>query len=504
MSRFHPLRSPDPALTTVAPNPRLPKQVDAGCDTGDASWDQDDTINISEEELPKTIGRFRVIRKVGEGGMGSVYLGHDDRLDRPVAIKVPRLDATRSIETRNRLLREAKLTAGMSHPNLVQVYEVGIWENHCFVASQWAPDGDLSDWIRNNPGPADTAWALQLLECITDVLGHCHQNGIVHLDLKPGNILFDSSSPTQDASACLDGETDFSSPLLADFGLARLVEQGLEETLSSVILGTPMYMSPEQIEGRINEVDKRADVFAVGVLMHELLFGTRPFIGRTAVAVLDRIRNRESSFMPKSVGVPNSLRSICRKCLESNPKDRYKDASEIRDDIRRILNNEPVLVRTPTVATHLSRWTQKTTRIDEAGLLSVWLQGGVLTALILLLVMKELGWADAVPTSMQRLTVDVLSIIAFPTLPNIVVGYLILRKHAWAFWANAAISLGFVGLLTMAIVSQDSPMSLYNGEPLAFFIAHFLLLMLAITLLFAHIVAIPAALRQSQYRLILS
>lgn len=502
MSRFKQPPSLEPELTAVAPNPRLSSRVSQECGSGTSYWDQDNTCT-ADEELPESIGRFRVIRKVGEGGMGSVYLGHDDRLDRPVAIKVPRRDATRSLETRNRLLREAKLTAGMSHPNLIQVYEVGIWENHCFVASQWAPDGDLSHWIGNNPGPADTSWTLQLLERVTDVLGHCHQNGIVHLDLKPGNILFDSTPPQKEISAG-DCEAEFPTPLLADFGLARLVEQGLEETLSSVILGTPMYMSPEQIEGRTSEIDKRADVFAVGVLMHELLFGHRPFVGRTAATILDRIRDRGSLFMPKGVAVPSTLRSICRKCLETNPEDRYQDASEIRDDIRRILSNEPVSAKVPTIATRLSRWTQETTRINEAGLLSLWLQGGVLAALILLLIMKGTGWAEAVPTSMQRLTIDVLSIIAFPTLPNIIAGYLILKKWAWAFCINSAISVGFVVILLTAIVSQESPMSLYNGEPLAFFVAHFLLLMLAITQLAAHVVAIPAALRQSQYRLILS
>ncbi|GAB5406626.1 MAG: hypothetical protein Aurels2KO_48570 [Aureliella sp.] len=455
---------------------------------------------FEEERLPAAIGPFRVLRKVGEGGMGSVYLGVDDRLDREVAIKVPRRDATRSIETRNRLLREAKLTAGLSHPNLVQVYEVGVWENQCYVSSQWASGGDLSEWIAEHPGPADTSWALGLLHQIADVLAYCHQNNIVHLDLKPGNILFDQ--PEWADCKDLDSQSVTPSPLLADFGLARLVEQGLEQTLSSVILGTPMYMSPEQIEGKSEEVDKRSDVFSFGIVMHELLFGKRPFIGRTAISVLDQIRNRRSEFMPRSVVVPSGVRAICNKCLAVSPEDRYRDASELRDDLQRVFDDQPVSAREPTLLKRLTRWTQETPRIRDAGLLSIWLQGGVMLALLLLVAMKSAGLADAVPSDFQRLARDVFAIILFPTLPNVIAGYFILQKRAWAFWINSLVSLAFVGMVLAVVVMQTSPMTFYNGRPLAFFISHFLILTLAVLQLSAHLVALPAALRQAKSRLL--
>ncbi len=454
---------------------------------------------FEDEQLPDSIGPFRVVRKVGQGGMGSVYLGHDDRLDRAVAIKVPRRDATRSIETRGRLLREAKLTAGLSHPNLVQVFEVGVWKNQCFVASRWAAGGDLARWIAEHHGPADASWALYLLEKIADVLGHCHKNNVVHLDLKPGNILFDL--PENAEIELADPPTHLPTPLLADFGLARLVEQGLEETLPSVILGTPMYMSPEQIEGRTDEIDKRSDVFAFGIVMHELLFGRRPFVGRTAISVLDQICNRGPRFMPSSVAVPADLRAICRKCLAVRPEDRYQDACELHDDLQRVLDDEPVSVREPTMIKRLSRWMQESSRIRDAGLLSLWLQGGVMFSLILLVAMKSAGWAEAVPSDFQRLARDVFLVILFPTLPNVIAGYLILQNRKWAFWGNSVVSLGFVGIVATAVVMQSSPMTFYNGRPLAFFISHFLLLTLAVLQLSAHVVAIPAALRRSESRI---
>lgn len=467
--------------------------------------------SVDEPLYPRRIGRFRVVRPVGQGGMGDVFLAHDDVLDRPVAIKIPRADASRSIETRNRLQREAKLTAGMSHPNLVQVYEVGLWNDQCFVATQWAAGGDLASWLANHPGPAEVSWAVGILEQIAGVLAYCHSQNVVHLDLKPANILFDCPAEADEVElaipACESLHLDSfqasayrnapnpESLLLTDFGLARAVERDSEATLSNVVVGTPMYMAPEQIESRTSEIGPRTDIFAFGIIMYELLFGQRPFQGKTAVSVLNQIRGSATLHLPKSPHVPKPLKAICHRCLEVDPADRYADAEAIREDLKRFRDNKPVHARQPTTLWRLIRWTKEPVRIREAGLIAIWLQGAMLISLLSLVGLKMLGLADAVPSTWVVLVRDVWGIVLFPTLPNIVAGYFTLKGRAWAFWTNALVSVCFVVLLCAALIMQHSPLTFYTDNPLAFFIGHFIVLSVAALQLTAHLIAVPAAWR---------
>ena len=194
--------------------------------------------------LVSQIGQFSIQRIVGRGGMGNVFLAHDASLDRLVALKLPRIDVLGNPELQDRFLKEAKVAASLRHPGLVEIYEFGTTERFCYLASRWCPNGDLASWLDSHPQPHDPFQVAAFIQQLCIAVAHCHDAGVLHLDIKPGNIMLE----------CDDGSSEDPSslglPLLTDFGLARVMEQSLSDAQSSTILGTPLYMAPEQVECR--------------------------------------------------------------------------------------------------------------------------------------------------------------------------------------------------------------------------------------------------------------
>jgi serine/threonine protein kinase len=286
------------------------------------------------------LGRFEVRRELGRGGHGIVLLAYDPLLRREVALKVPRLEASLSPELRRRFLREARAAAGLNHPHLVPVHEAGESGPFCYIVSAYCRGETLAAWIRGRTSPVPVRGAAALVAALADAVHYMHDRGVLHRDIKPGNVLLEPAEPE-----ALEGLGV--TPRLADFGLAKVTSASTQETASGALLGTPAYMAPEQAAGRAREATPRSDVWALGVMLYELLTGRLPFLGE-GHTVLQRVLTNEP-LGPRALrpGLDPTLGAMVLKCLEKQPERRYGSAAALRDDLGRWLRGEPTRVRPP-------------------------------------------------------------------------------------------------------------------------------------------------------------
>ena len=271
----------------------------------------------------RTIGHFELLERIGAGSFGAVWRARDKELDRVVAIKIPRRGNLVS-EDVHRFLREAQATAQMKHPNIVSVHEVGREGDTLYIVNDFIRGSTLKDRLAD--GPLSPEEAAAMCARIADGLEHAHQAGIIHRDLKPSNILLDANR----------------TPYIADFGLARRDVGEVTMTLEGRILGTPAYASPEQASGKLDQVDRRSDVYSLGVVLFELLTGERPFRGNVQMLLQQVLQDDAPSPRSFNGNISRDLETICLKCLEKNPNRRYQTASELRDDLHRYLDGAPI------------------------------------------------------------------------------------------------------------------------------------------------------------------
>jgi serine/threonine protein kinase/formylglycine-generating enzyme required for sulfatase activity len=267
---------------------------------------------------PAYLGRYRVEKLLGEGGFGRVYLAYDEPLRRLVAVKVPRPDRAALPGYADAYLAEARILAQLKHPHIVPVYDVGQTDDGLpFVVSAFIPGFDLAHQLRHARPPF--AAAAELVATVAEALHHAHRHGVVHRDIKPGNILLDEAG----------------APHVADFGLA-LREEDFGK--GAGFAGTPAYMSPEQARGEGHRVDGRSDIFSLGVVVYELLTGRRPFHADSRDELLELIATVEVR-PPRQIDdtLPRELERICLKALAKRASDRYTTAKDLSDDLRYFL-----------------------------------------------------------------------------------------------------------------------------------------------------------------------
>jgi WD40 repeat protein/predicted Ser/Thr protein kinase len=286
--------------------------------------------------LPSTalvpVPGYEVLGELGRGGMGVVYEARQKSLNRVVALKVIRDSVLAGPEEVRRFHREAEVAAGLQHPHIVQIYEVGRWEGYSYLALECLAGGTLARRLAGNP--QEPRRAAELVATLARAMHHAHEHGVVHRDLKPANVLL----------------TEDGAPKITDFGLAKRLDTASGDTKSGDVLGTPSYMAPEQAAGKNSAVDARTDVYALGAVLYEMLTGRPPFKGANVLATLSQAIARDplapSRLQP---GIPRDLDTVCLKCLHKEPARRYQTAAALAEDLDRFLGGSPVLAR-PTPA----------------------------------------------------------------------------------------------------------------------------------------------------------
>ncbi len=304
--------------TTLNPDP-FPAGIDLYATQTHGSGANSNGGNQVEPTLPDRIGRYKIKKILGHGGFGIVYLARDEQLDRPVAVKVPYARLVSRPNDAELYLAEARTVASPDHPNIVPVHDVGsVAEFPCFIVSRFVAGSDLATQLKLvKPIFAETA---RLVATIADALHYAHKRGIVHRDIKPGNILVDSGGK----------------PFVVDFGLA-LREESVGKGLRHV--GTPAYMSPELARGEGHRVDGRSDIFSLGVMFYEMLAGRRPFRADTQAEMLDQILTLEPRPLSQyDERIPKELQRICLKALSKRASERFSSAYEMAEDLRHFLS----------------------------------------------------------------------------------------------------------------------------------------------------------------------
>jgi serine/threonine protein kinase/tetratricopeptide (TPR) repeat protein len=299
-------------------------------------------VDLIDTLFPSLIGPYRVLRRLGEGGFGAVYLADDEDLQRQVAVKVPRNDRFPSPQDLERFLNDARTAARLSHPAIVTLYHVGrSADGTSFIVMEYIDGPSLAELLQHERMLPDRAAAL--VAQVAEAVHYAHKRGFVHRDLKPGNILLQRCESEGRGSAVHRGARTDSTlaacsagsfvPKITDFGLA--VHEDIQRLQAGEVAGTPAYMAPEQVRGETHRLDGRTDIWSLGVILYELLTGRLPFAGRNWQELSDEILDREPK-PPRQMDdtIPAALEKTCLKCLSKPIDGRYTTAADLADELR--------------------------------------------------------------------------------------------------------------------------------------------------------------------------
>jgi serine/threonine protein kinase/Flp pilus assembly protein TadD len=286
-------------------------------------------------------GDYELLEEIGRGGQGVVYRAHQKSLNRTVALKVIGLGPWTTETHLKRFRREAEAAASLDHPSIVPIYEVGERDGQCYFSMKLVDGGQLDEVGRST---LSIRQAAELVAKVARTVHYAHEHGILHRDIKPGNILLDQNDE----------------PHLTDFGLARLVEAESTVTATLDVLGTPSYMAPEQAAGGSTKVSKATDVYGLGAVLYQLLTGHPPFAGGTTYETIKLLLETEPR-QPRQLNpkIDRELSTICLKCLEKDPTRRYASALALAEDLEHWLKHEPIQAKPSGFFTHARKWIRR-------------------------------------------------------------------------------------------------------------------------------------------------
>jgi serine/threonine protein kinase/Tfp pilus assembly protein PilF len=318
----------------------------------EASRESFDAI-LAEDEVQDThwrVGNYEILEEIGRGGMGVIYRARQRHSRRIVALKRIGSYHADSRETLERFRREAEAAASLDHPNILSIYEVGQGEDGLpFFSMKYAAGGSLQ-----KAGPAlrgEPRECVRLMTKVARAVQYAHEHGVLHRDLKPGNIL-------------LDGRGE---PFVTDFGLAKWLDASTDLTRTLTIFGTPGYIAPEQAKGPATKLTPAADVYSLGALLFDLFTGRPPFLGEHALAVIQQASEKPAPKLRSlAPALDRDLETICARCLEREPQERYRSAGDLAVDLERWLEGRPIFARRVSPPARAWRWSKRNPKLAAA------------------------------------------------------------------------------------------------------------------------------------------
>lgn len=450
---------------------------------------QDETSNARPSI--RRVGKYDLLRELGRGGFGVVYLATDSQTNTKVALKVPRASALGGAERLNRFQLEAEMTSRLDHPGIVRIHDADVISPTPFIAAEFCDGLDLAKWLELQDSPPSWQEAAKFVVGLTDAIEYAHSQGVFHRDLKPSNILLVAIEPIEGHNKLAFGQRPLSKfqAKITDFGLGKLVDDAITDTRSSLIIGTPLYMSPEQFDSSSSASDSFAptDIYSLGVILFELLTLRHPFVGRNHFETVDKIRNQPPERLRLlNSSVPKSLEMVCKTCLEKKPIRRYESAAQLAIDLRNCVTDKPTSRRSVSWASRVKDYCLHERRISEAGWFTVWAQIALSTwVFVFWTVVGILNWSgmSVLPnTTAGNVLFWLVALNPGLAWPLMWLGWKTTQRNAWAIWIGLFLTVSAFPACILGCIGQPLVFpELYANRPVFSALTHLLIFTLHLT-----------------------